>query len=86
MFRLEKDAPAALDDLQAFDGKAIAQSSHNNPIDCNTVTVIDTLVAHGIYVEYTSALLTIAHVYHRHVNATPPFDSFRRWKLTHPLD
>ena len=86
MFRLEKDAPAALDELRAFDGKAIAQSSHNNPIDRNTVTVIATCVAHGMYVEYTSALLTIAHVYHQRVSVNASFDPCRRWKLTHPLD
>ena len=86
MVRLEKDAPAALDELRAFEGKAIAQSSHNNPIDRNTVTVIDMRVAHGMYLEYTSALLTFAHVYHQHVNVNPPFDPCRRWKMTHPLD
>ncbi len=32
VFRLEKDAPALLDDLEAFEGKAIAQPGDNNPV------------------------------------------------------
>jgi hypothetical protein len=32
VFRLEKDAPAPLDDLEAFERKAIAQSGDNNPV------------------------------------------------------
>ena len=56
VFRLEKDAPAPLDDLEAFEGKAISKTSHDDtivgggecPIDCNDVTVIDTRVAHGM--------------------------------------
>lgn len=34
VFRLEKDAPVSLDDLEAFEGKAIAQSGDNHPVAC----------------------------------------------------
>ncbi len=32
VFRLEKDAPAPLDDLEVFERKAIAQPGDNDPV------------------------------------------------------